>query len=203
MPEELGFGSPDSIRPLARDAGSIAQEQVVGGDYVLFDSHRLRYHTLKPLAMEIYQLCDGRRTEADIWSELGSRGFDLPIELVQHHLLELFDAELVAMPAQAVGDLHSRRAAIRLVAAAFAGGLLLPAVSSISAPVGAETSGECLAWGANGPPCSTLGRCADTACTDFCRTNNLGNCAHCDNANLSEGGCCNCYNGGSSPCPCF
>ncbi|MCC6945662.1 MAG: PqqD family protein [Thermomicrobiales bacterium] len=194
---ENGFESVSrlalTVVPERRPIGDFSSSPA-GTDLVIFDADTLGYHTLNPQAQAIWSLCDGRRTLGEISDVLRSSGSDLPLEIIAISVDDLAAAKLLKS-----NSFQSRVIDRRSVLAGVGvGGLLLPLISSITAPVNAATSGQCQSAGYPGPPCEELGYCKDEVCNDFCRSSGRGNCWHCDNSQY--GGCCNCYPSDSCSC---
>jgi hypothetical protein len=125
-------------------------------ELLVYDLDTHRAVCLNSTAAEVWRLCDGRRTAADIRGALEkSCGGPVPEELVWLALEQLGRDNLLdtrpARPAELAG--LSRREMLRRVGLAAA--VALPAVSSIVAPTPAEAS-SCLPAGAT---CSTDAQC--------------------------------------------
>jgi hypothetical protein len=116
------------MNPKARTDNLLIQE--LDGELVVYDPEHKRAHCLNPSATKVWRLLDGSRSVSAIASDLGfdQSVVDLAIDdLANARLLE----EVEPLPV-------SRRTALRRVAAAAAVGFLLPAVSSIAAPLAAQ-----------------------------------------------------------------
>lgn len=152
--------------PAARAVDNFSATEVGDQEIVLFDNERLTYHTLNKPAFAVWQLCDGRRTGKDISRALAASDLPLSVDSVEIAVFELLDAGLLDADSHAASRM-SRRQVMKLAAAGIAGGALLPAVSSISAPVAANTT-TCGApssepeWG----PCACSSECVGTCCLD-------------------------------------
>jgi len=179
----------------ARRPTSDFSTSLAGTDLVIFDADTLQYHTLNQPSQAIWSLCDGHRTLGEMSDLLRSAGSDLPVEVVAIAVHDLAAARLLE-PDSVEPQVIDRRL---VLAGIGIGGILLPLISSITAPVNAATSGQCQTDGYPGPPCENLGYCTDEVCNDFCRTNGLGNCWQCDPSRFG-GGCCNCYPSDSCSC---
>lgn len=140
--------------PRARAERMVVRE--LPDEVLVYDLDTHRAVCLNSTAAEVWRLCDGRRTPADIREALEkSSGGHVPEELVWLALEQLGrDNLLDACPPRPVGLAGlSRRDMIKRVGLAAA--LTLPAVSSIVAPTPAEAS-SCLPAGAS---CSTTAQC--------------------------------------------
>jgi hypothetical protein len=160
---------------------------------VLYDDEHLTYHTLSDSAFAVWQLCDGRRTLVDIAAALARTGTQLPVEAVELAIVELLDAKLLTEDQQQ-GRFHlDRREALKVAVAVALGGVVLPFVSSITAPVAAETNTFCLTISSN-----SIGACADDnecglACAAFCSPRTVsGRMCQDQNNPPGNGGCCLC-----------
>lgn len=143
-----------TARPRARAEGVVVRE--LTDEVLVYDLDTHRAVCLNSTAAEVWRLCDGRRTAADIRRSLeNSSGGTVPEELVWLALEQLGRDDLLdarpARPAELAG--LSRREMIRRVGLAAA--VALPAVSSIVAPTPAEAS-SCLPADAT---CSTTSQC--------------------------------------------
>ncbi|MGD9711625.1 MAG: PqqD family protein [Thermomicrobiales bacterium] len=139
-------------------------------EWVVFDTIRLTYHTLNAPAMQIWQLCDGQRSVSVIANVLAKDNVDLSEEAVAFGVEELFEAGLLANSPPDSDSGLSRRTLMQSLTAAGLGGILLPGVSSISAPVAAEG----LSNVQNSYPCSAGDTClpgpayGGLGTTDYC-----------------------------------
>ena len=124
--------------PAARAPEAFSFSKIDGGEYVLFDTERLQYHTLNESAYRIWQLCDGSRNVDEIQSALRENWRHLSIETVGFGVSELGTAGLLTDNCERI---LNRRTAFKALAGVV-GGALLPVVRSISQPVVAETSGR-------------------------------------------------------------
>ncbi|MEZ4500601.1 MAG: PqqD family protein [Thermomicrobiales bacterium] len=127
----------DATVPAARAVENFSASEIGDEEIVLFDNERLTYHTLNKPAFSVWQLCDGVRTGRDISRALSSPDLPLPVESVEIAVCELHEAGLLAAEPHPTSRV-SRRQVMKLAAAGVAGGALLPAVSSITAPASAN-----------------------------------------------------------------
>jgi hypothetical protein len=120
--------------PKRRDRELLVHE--VDGEIVIYDTIQKRAHRLNESAVSVWSLIDGERTTAEIAAhlEVDQQVVDLALDdLAKARLLEEMEPLSV-----------SRREALRSAASAAAVGFLLPAVTSIVAPlaVEAQSGGE-------------------------------------------------------------
>jgi hypothetical protein len=157
--------------PHARSHGLIVHE--VPGEVLVYDRVSHQAHCLNRVAALVWRACDGATPVADIASRL-ARELPAPVdeEVVRLALARLEAAQLLRAPAGAApaGGL-SRRSLLRGGAIAGGGALLLPLVSSITAPAAAAAASviqprQCRngTWADNcdglaGRPCVGGGRC--------------------------------------------
>ena len=102
----------------------------VDDELVVYDKKRKRAHRLNDTAAKVWSLLDGERTTSEIACDLGvdESVVTLSVDhLANARLLESDDPLSV-----------SRRTALFRVASAAAAGILLPAVTSIAAPLAAD-----------------------------------------------------------------
>ena len=102
----------------------------VDDEMVVYDKEQKRAHRLNNTAGRVWSLLDGNRTTSEIADDLDvdESVVTLSIDhLAEAHLLESSEPFSV-----------SRRKALRRVASAAAVGFLLPAVTSIAAPLAAQ-----------------------------------------------------------------
>jgi len=128
--------------PAARSLSDFSFERV-DEDLIILDGETLQYHTLNGSASQIWGLCDGKTTSAEIAHRLG-----LTVELVEITVADLGVAGLLESPAESFSwtDTMNRRRAMKLVAAGAAGAVGLPVVLSLTAPshqAAATISGPC------------------------------------------------------------
>ena len=147
-------------RPRARAEGLVVRE--LPDEVLVYDLDTHRAVCLNSTAAQVWRLCDGRRTTADIRKALEkSSGGPVPEELVWLALEQLGRDKLLdarpPRPAELAG--LSRRELIKRVGLAAA--VALPAVVSIVAPTPAQAA-SCLPSGAS---CTTGAQCCSTACS--------------------------------------
>ena len=150
----------DTARPRARAEGIVIRE--LPDEALVYDLDTHRAVCLNSTAAEVWRLCDGRRTPADIRKALEkSSGGPVPEELVWLALEQLGRDNLLdarpARPARLAG--LTRRELIKRVGLAAA--VALPAVSSIVAPTAVEAAASCLPSGTTTTDCA---KCCSTAC---------------------------------------
>jgi hypothetical protein len=97
----------------------------VGDEVIVYDRSNDRAHRLNPTAARVWRALDGRKTVDQLAATLG-----VEAGLVRLAVTDLAGAHLLAGE---VPEL-SRRRALRKVAAVAAAGVMLPMVSSITAP---------------------------------------------------------------------
>ncbi len=127
--------------PTARQDKLLVQE--LGDELVVYDQESDRAHRLNRTAALVWRHCDGRTGVAALAEVLRSE-LDLPPDdqvvqlaldrLERANLLRLPDAPAESTPRRPV----SRRHVMRRLAAAGAASMLLPVVSSITAPTPAQ-----------------------------------------------------------------
>ena len=160
MPE-ISDDRRDEWTPLARHNELIATPSA--GDMLVYDTQRSVIHYLNPATYAVWAACDGTRTVADIRQAVSATlGVNVSTELVHLALSQLVTAELVTgtITTAHLHERPSRRSLIRRVAVT--GGIVLPSLVSISAPVAADThSLPCLN---EGEACSEGHQC----CTGYC-----------------------------------
>lgn len=147
-------------RPSARAEGVVVRE--LPDEVLVYDLDTHRAVCLNSTAAQVWRLCDGRRTTADIRKALEkSSGGPVPVELVWLALEQLGRDRLLdarpPRPAELAG--LSRRELIKRVGLAAA--VALPLVSSIVAPTAVEAAASCLP---SGTPTTDCAKCCSTAC---------------------------------------
>lgn len=158
------------IVPRLRKKGLLIQE--LRDEVLVYDLERHKAHCLNPTAALIWRHCNGRTTVSEMAALLEEElGIPADEGLVWSALEKLGRAHLLrervtrpeGVPRQ------SRRELLRKLALGLAGGVLLPAVTSILAPV-AASHGSCAHVGES---CATLNCCTGCACVaTFC----IGTC---------------------------
>lgn len=116
------------VTPTPRTTQILTYE--VDGEIVVYDQAQKRAHRLNPGAARVWRLLDGKRSAAAIASDLG-----VDASVVDLALDDLATARLLEsrQPLSV-----SRRSALRRVAVAAAVGFVLPAVTSMAAPLPAQ-----------------------------------------------------------------
>jgi len=126
------------MSPKARQDGLLIQS--LGKELVVYDQERHRIHSLNPATAFIWRQCDGR-TAADDMSALLAAELDLPADedVVQLALEQLRKAHLLRESVPRGGDRGkvSRRDVLRKLGHLGGVALLLPAISSTTAPTSA------------------------------------------------------------------
>ena len=102
----------------------------VGNEMVVYDKKRKRAHRLNNTAARVWSLLDGNRTTSEI-----ADGLDVDESVVTLSIDHLAEAQLLE---SSEPFSVSRRKALRKVASVAAVGFLLPAVTSIAAPLAAQ-----------------------------------------------------------------
>ena len=146
-------------RPRARAEGVVVRE--LPDEVLVYDLDTHRAVCLNSTAAQVWRLCDGRRTTADIRKALEkSSGGPVPEELVWLALEQLGRDSLLdtrpPRPAELAG--LSRRELIKRVGLA---ALALPVVSSIVAPTAVEAAASCLPSGSATTDCA---KCCSSTC---------------------------------------
>ena len=120
------------MKPEARRDGLLIQ--VVGDEVVLYDRQRHRAHHLNPAATLVWQNCDGRKTVAELRRVLQNDLNPAADEVIVWQTLDrLGKAHLLREPVPRPAGL-TRRQALRRLGRTAALALLVPAVTSITAP---------------------------------------------------------------------
>jgi hypothetical protein len=118
------------MAPKARTGRLLVHD--VDDEVVVYDQEAKRAHRLNPSAAKVWRLLDGKRSVGTVAAELGvdASVVDLAIDdLANAGLLETAEPLPV-----------SRRSALRKAAVAAAVGFVLPAVTSMAAPLAAQAS---------------------------------------------------------------
>lgn len=115
------------MTPKARESHLLVHP--VEDEMVVYDRKRKRAHRLNEAAAKVWSLLDGERTVSEIAGDL-----DVDESVVALAVDHLANAQLLE-PSEALSV--SRRSALRRVVSAAAIGVLLPAVTSIPAPLAA------------------------------------------------------------------
>jgi len=147
------------LAPLARTDKFIVKE--VDGELLVYDQQRHKAHCLNKLAADIWRLCDGSKTAAEIATQLSTPtderavliGFE---ELRRNHLLEPFDRSLLST--NLLPKAMTRRQAVRAFGLGLA--VVVPVVATITAPTPAQ-AGTCKH---NNAGCATGGECCSGVC---------------------------------------
>lgn len=145
------------LAPQARINGLVVEE--LSDEVLVYDVERDRAHCLNLAAANVWKLCDGKTSPAEIATRLGT-GLEpsQAQEIVWIALDRLSRAELldekIARPATSV----SRRAVIKKIAVAAA--VSVPVVTSVIAP----TATHAATCRPSGNPCSASAQCCSGVC---------------------------------------
>lgn len=165
-----GDSSPNGCFPQARSRGLLIEE--LEGETLVYDLATHEAHCLNKAAALVWSRSDGKTSVDDLVELLP--GVDLPRDedLIWLTLDSLDRAGLLAdYEAPSSGKSLSRRAAVRALGRAAGLTLLLPAVSSVTAPLAAQaasclTNAQCRSQ--TPPDCTGLPICTNrnTCCTE-------------------------------------
>ena len=168
--------------PKARGDQLIIQE--LPDEVLVYDLLRHQAHCLNQSAAQIWRLCDGQRTVAEV-AQLLEKETGAPVDedlvwlaldqLGRRHLLD----QRITYPART--ERISRRKLVQKLGFSAAVAVAVPLISSINAPTAAQAA----TCGAVGTPCTTNARC----CSGICMNGQcvcLGNCSTC----TSDAQCC-------------
>jgi hypothetical protein len=148
--------------PVARSIEDFCATESGEDRHVFMDRQRLEFHRLNDAAFAVWQLCDGRRSVADVADEL-----DIPVETVELTVAELGEAGLLEAAHEGFDSKLHRREVLRLAAAGLIGALGLPVISSITAgdadaaPSCCNAGGNCLN---NNQSCTASCQCKSGCC---------------------------------------
>ena len=154
-----------SAFPSARREGIISKE--LDGEVLIYDRERDKAHCLNSTAALVWQHCDGRSSVTDlaraVSKRLGGAVDEMVIELALKQLSRdhLLAERYVSSPVAA--DL-SRRALVRRLGVA---AVLLPLITTITAPTALAGTSDCLGLGAACPgalPCCGATTCQGGVC---------------------------------------
>lgn len=153
-------------RPEARRLDEFEVATVGRDTIVLFDCQRTQYHSMNAIAYEVWRLCDGSGTLLDIKEKVEALGHHITTEMFELGIMDLQAAGLLRHQTSELSDstFVERRRVLKLIAAGFVGGVVLPTVASITAPDSASAISNC---GSRSPgdPCSTT---PGEGCTSCC-----------------------------------
>lgn len=151
-----GADSPKTWRPLARPLSEFSICEVGDGEMTLLDVERLEYHTLSASAFTTWRLCDGESTIGNLAvSRFGAEVSDPHNAQTELEVIELHEAGLLDVKVATFIPNPSRRRLLQTAAAAITGGIVLPAVKSITAPDAVSAASNVL----NSHPCSPGDTC--------------------------------------------
>ena len=157
----MRFGSAKDARP-KRVTAFVRQ---LGSELLVIDTQTNKAHCLNEMSGQIWNLCDGKKSVADIQRHLShDTGTEVPETVVWLALRQLRKAKLLISPAQPPREeprSRSRRELMQKMGVASA--LALPAVASIVMPTPAEAV-SCLH---NGRPCVTNSQCCSGHCNSM------------------------------------
>ncbi len=138
------MSAPETLFPKARQKDLVVEE--LPNETLVYDLERNKAHCLNPTAALVWSRCDGKTSVADM-AGLLEREMDLPADesLVWMALDRLGKARLLEEPVKLPGEAarYSRREMMRTLGRVAGLTLLLPAVSSIVAPL-AAMQGSCI-----------------------------------------------------------
>jgi hypothetical protein len=131
----------------------------VADETLVYQKKNHRAHCLNSTAAEVWELCDGTKTIAEIMAIMSKRSHS-PVdeELVWLTLRRLWKSGLLVKKNKYEQIFASRRAAMRKIGAA---ALVLPVVTSILVPTAAAVTSPCSGLGGQ---CSTLPCCVPLVC---------------------------------------
>lgn len=160
------MSASDGSTPKARQTDLVVEE--LPEETLVYDLKRDKAHCLNPTAALVWSRCDGRTSVADM-AALLERELDLPADesLVWMALDRLGKARLLEEPVTPPGEAagYSRREMMRTLGRVAGLTLLLPAVSSIVAPLAAMQASCISASACNSaspPNCTGLPICGLT-----------------------------------------
>lgn len=181
-------------RPVARTDGLLVE--TLGDETVVYDLESKEAHCLKGLAAVAFAYADGANSPADI-AELASYRLVRPVTEAEigDSLEQLEERGLLRAPPHGEHDGLSRRQALRTLAAAGAGTVL---ITTVTAPVAAAAS-SCNALNPSDFPACFTGSAPSSGndffgCTPCNTSTHCGSgftccCVHCDNQS-QYGDCC-------------
>ena len=164
------------MKPEKRRDGLVVTELL--DEVLVYDLDRHRAHCLNPAAAAVFRACDGRTSVREIARRVSKGPGSASEEAVWLALERLDQVHLLEAPlpgAKGAPGL-SRRELIRR--AAVLSGLLLPAITSVTAPTPAEAAATCVV--------SCTGKPFGTPCSSTAPANCL---CTCDGAGTCLGGC--------------
>ena len=161
-------------KPIAKSEEFIVS--VIDNDLVIFDPVHNHVHTLDATLAQVWQLCDGTRSLADISRQL-STNIPQTVEYVDHCVTELVQARLVDdRPSNP--PLPSRLSRRRWLRKATAAGIAVPAVISVSVNGALATSNELTCIDPGNP--LPQGACFGFENNDRCCRDNSGCIGYCN-----------------------
>lgn len=109
----------------------------VGDEFLVYDLKTNKAHCLNPIAAEVWMLCDGKTTVAEIVRKVGETKSSVDEAVIELALSRLQEAGLIDQDSGAEPMIPSRRVALRKMATA---ALALPLVTTILVPTAAQAS---------------------------------------------------------------
>ncbi len=155
----------DSGRPRAREDALVVRE--IDDEVLIYDLERHEAHCLNTSAAAVWKACDGKKTPAEIATELRLEldpGIDEDVvwvalaELWKQNLLQ---GEKEPEPGASTGDAGLSRASLLRKVGVGAAALSLPAVTSLVAPTAALAVSNLAA----GACCNASSECASLLCS--------------------------------------
>lgn len=109
----------------------------VGDEFLVYDLKTNKAHCLNRIAAEVWMLCDGKTTVAEIVRKVGETKSSVDEAVIELALSRLQEAGLIDQDSGAEPMIPSRRVALRKMATA---ALALPLVTTILVPTAAQAS---------------------------------------------------------------
>lgn len=163
-------------RPVARQEGLLVE--TVDGDTVVYDLESKEVHCLKSLAAVVFSQADGTKTASEIAELAAYRlGENVSEADVKEAVSQLQQRGLIDLAL--AGDGISRRDALRGIAAAGAGAIMITTIAAPTALAAGSTiaTGNCCGNSAAGDTCTGLNpTCASGHC---CQNNSGKSCNQC------------------------
>ncbi len=170
------------IKPLSRKDEIVVQE--LNGEVLIYDLRTNKAFCLNETSSLVWEACDGNNSVSEISRSI-SRKLNAPAneDLVWLALDQLKKEKLIANSEEVIPDFNgmSRRDVVKKVG--FASLVAIPVISSLVAPVAAQTAGStctgsctCSSLQPLGEPCApaNTGGCSRTITGCTCRSSNNG-----------------------------